>query len=154
MRVTVPRRKGIEEFLRHMFYRRVAEDDETVTYEGAFPFSLSFSKHEVPRGEREAFYRSIKVEGGFKSRYPDRIDVTPNMGKLVTFRIPKELFNLFKEYVKAHKTTVSEHLRLRIIGDVMDWMKLMEQTKKARVRRAKLKKMTEEQKHEEPVMFG
>lgn len=148
MEVTVPRNGDIEKFLEFMFYKRVGENEKTVTYEGAFPFALSF--RDIGVQKRAIFYQQVKVKGGFKTRRAEQIDITPFRKKAIIFRISEEECNLLKKYIKAHETTISGHLRLRITEDLMGWMRLVQKTKKTQVLR---KKHFEERRHEEEKMF-
>lgn len=149
MKVTVPRNEDIEKFLEFMFYKRVEENKKTVTYEGAFPFALSFRDMGIQK--RTIFYQQVKVEGGFKTRRAEQIDITPFRKKVVIIRISEEEYNLLKKYIKAHETTISGHLRLRITEDLMQWMRLVQKTNKIQALR---KKHFEERRHEEEKMFG
>lgn len=137
MKVTVPKNKGIEEFLEGIYYQKVGEDEKSVTYEGISSFFLSFEGHDVPKGKRKKFMESVKVEGGFKVRESEGIGITPVRNKKITFRISEDEYQLLKEYAEAEETTVSALVRWRIFDEIQSWSVSEEKREKARKRREK-----------------
>lgn len=137
MRVTLPRNKEVERYLEHMFYERVEEDKDDVTYEGIFPLAIYYKAVGIPKGKFKDFYDRIKVEGGSKMWYKDRVTIDPYRRERIDLRISSELLELLKKLVKTRGTTLSRHLRLLISEDVRRWLEAKRRGEESQRRRRK-----------------
>lgn len=137
MRVTIPKNERIQDMLEFRFYKRVEESEETVTYEGAFPFSIYFKDYNIPKGERQNFYRNTEVDGGFKAKYKDRIDISPRREETILLKVSKELRELIDKYVEEHETTISDFLRTEIIEAITRWLRAKREAEESRRTREK-----------------
>jgi hypothetical protein len=133
VRVTFPREmldSEIEKFLEWSGYRRVAEDEENVVFEGIFSFRIDFDSFNISRGRRRELYNRLKVEGGKKYLASDRIEVTSYKDKSLLIRLSKEELDLLKRYAQARKCTVSDAVRAKMTETLLQWMKEEEQREK------------------------
>lgn len=152
MKITVPReKKKVIEFLERSDYKRISSDEKTVTYEGAFPLAFPFKELNIPTGEREAFRRKLKVEGGYKTRLGDRVDVTPYRNDWLRVRISKEMHELIKEYAKEHESSVSNFVRLAVLDKIDRWLQAKRRSEEFEEAE---EKAAEEETREEERMYG
>jgi len=130
MIIKIPKHNEARNFLESILYKRIGEEEGKDIYEGTLPFRIHRDVLNFNVKEFRKFSRSVYVEGGYKKGTDEYLDVSPHADAVVHFRISSGEYELFKQYVKAHRTTLSECLRLAILERLNQWLALPRKEKK------------------------
>lgn len=103
MHVSIPKKylPAIEDFLNWMTAEKISEEKEGIIFEIPVSFRLTMENLGInTHKEWEKFCKNIKVEGGRKSVFRDRVSLTPYLSKCITFKVAEGELQLLRKHLK------------------------------------------------------
>jgi hypothetical protein len=123
MRVQLPKNQEVERFLQAFNYKKVAEDTDTVTYEGGISVGITRGQLGMTRKEFADYCKRIKVEGGRKSKTSEGFTLRPKRPKIVAIRLSEVEYDLLKRAAKERNLTLTQLLMALVAEEIQRFLK-------------------------------
>lgn len=120
----------VKDFMDWMTAKKVSENRGSVTFEVPFSFVLNMKNLEIGSyKEWKDFCKEIRVEGGRKSMFRDRLSFTPRLSRYVTFKVADAELQMLREFLKREGSPpVSVYLRRKIEEDMLQYRRRARKT--------------------------
>jgi hypothetical protein len=123
MRVLIPKKYllRIKDFLDYLTAKKISENEENTTFEITSPFRLTMENLGIEtRKEWVEFCKNLRVKGGRKSMFGDKVALVPRLSRYVAFKVAGGELRLLKELLKKEGyPSVPAYLRAKVEDDML-----------------------------------